>query len=122
MTEETALPVISPIEVNRRDLLIRIEYQGEDNVLRIKPVILSAVFWKHFKISFGDIRWKRYCTLRRIVKSAKGPKLYFEKEKCPYPFTDYTIEFGWMQKAFTRGHFEFFKLYHNNELIHEIVF
>ena len=122
MAEETALPIVSPIEVNLREILLRVEYQGEDNVLRIKPVIMTAILWKHYKISFGDIRWKRHWALRKVVKSAKGPKLYFEKQKCPYPFTEYSIEFGWMAKAFTRGHFEFFRLYHNNELIHEIIF
>lgn len=122
MAEENPLPVVSPIEVNRKELLLRIEYQSEENVLRIKPVILSAVVWQHFKINFGDIRWKRYVSPSKFVKSVKGRKLYFEKEKCPYPFTEYDIEFGWMAKGWGRGYFEFFKLYYNNELIHEIVF
>ena len=120
MVEEPALPLISPIEVNRRELLLRISHQKEENVFRVKPVIFWTLGWKHFKISFGDIRWKRNFALKRSVSSSKGRKMYFEKEQCPYPFADYSIEFGWFVGFI--GRFEFFKMYYKNELIHEIIF
>ena len=124
MTDEIGLPDITPIEVNKMELLLRIKHEGEENVFRIKPVTFWAL-WMHFKISFGKVQWKRYVAQKRSVRSSTGErKQYFEKEQCPYPFSDYSIEFGWWlnRRKQWKGSFEFIRIYYKDELAHEITF
>ena len=118
---DTDAPSVTPIEIGRRDIYLKINEGGDQILFRLRGESIWS-FRNHFKISIGDVRWKQHTTYdNRMTTSSNKLKYFFPKSSCPYPHTDFAFEFGYLMKGATvlSGAFEFIRLFYKDDLFFE---